>query len=92
MRSLKHHGPDKILETMVAALSEGKWMEFDDLYEVVRDRIFGEKPGEQAEEKLKLRVYERLQELFRKGHLVRIWVGTEKKYRMFGSRTMVQQG
>ena len=71
MRSLRHHGPDKINDAILAALPIKGGMSFKDLADAVMLRVFPKKPTYQSLEKLRLRIYEQLQELVKRGQVAR---------------------
>jgi hypothetical protein len=79
-RSLKHHGPDKINDTLLAILPRNGGMPFKDVAEAVIVKAYPERPTYQSEEKLRLRIYENLQELVKQGQVVKIGEGAGKVY------------
>ena len=80
MRSQKHHGPDKIHDASLAILPRRGGMSFKDVADAVITKAFPEKPTCQNEEKLRLRIYEKLQNFVKEGTAMRIGEGAEKRY------------
>ena len=69
--------PDNVTEELVAALSNSKSYEFKALFSVIHAALRGRNVATGGEEMLRLRTYEKLQNLVRAGQVKK----TGKKYR-----------
>lgn len=78
-RSATHHGLDLINDAILATLHT-VGMPFKDVADGVLARAYPKKLTRQGEEKLRLRIYEQLQQLVHSGQVVRMGSGAEKVY------------
>ena len=69
--SFSRRGPDNISEELVAALSGSKSYEFKALFSVIQGALRARKAASGGEEILRLRTYEKLQNLVREGQVKR---------------------
>jgi hypothetical protein len=77
LSSFSRRGPDNITEELVAALSGSKSYEFKALFSVIQGALRARNAASGGEEILRLRTYEKLQNLVREGQIKR----TGKKYK-----------
>ena len=70
-------GPDNVTEELVAALSNSKSYEFKALFSVIYAALRARNAASGGEEMLRLRTYEKLQNLVRQGQVKK----TGKKYK-----------
>ena len=75
--SFSRRGPDNVTEELVAALSNSKSYEFKALFSVIYAALRARKAASGGEEMLRLRTYEKLQNLVRDGRVTK----TGKKYK-----------
>jgi hypothetical protein len=75
--SFSRRGPDNITEELVAALSGSKSYEFKALFSVIHAALRARNAASGGEEMLRLRTYEKLQNLVRQGQVKK----TGKKYK-----------
>src|SRR5258708_13195409 len=75
--SFSRRGPDNITEELVAALSGSKSYEFKALFCVIHAALRARNAASGGEEMLRLRTYEKLQDLVRQGQVKK----TGKKYK-----------
>ena len=75
--SFSRRGPDIITEELVAALSGSKSYEFKALFSVIHAALRARNAASGGEEMLRLRTYEKLQNLVRQGQVKK----TGKKYK-----------
>ena len=75
--SFSRRGPDKITEELVAALSGSKSYEFKALFSVIHAALRARNAASGGEEMLRLRTYDKLQNLVRHGQVKK----TGKKYK-----------
>jgi len=75
--SFYRRGPDNVTEELVAALSGSKSYEFKALFSVIHAALRARKAAGGGEEMLRLRTYEKLQNLVRVGQVKK----TGKKYK-----------
>jgi hypothetical protein len=64
---LQRRGPDIVTEELASVLSAEAWFEFKPLFLVVHANLRARRAGNCGEEMLRLRVYEKLQNLVRLG-------------------------
>jgi hypothetical protein len=77
LSSFSRRGPDNITEELVAALSGSKSYEFKALFSLIQGAFRARNAASGGEEILRLRTYEKLQNLVREGQVKR----TGKKYK-----------
>ena len=75
--SFSRRGPDNVTEELVAALSCPKSYEFKALFIVIHEALRARNAASGGEEMLRLRAYEKLQNLVRQGQVKKIG----KKYK-----------
>jgi hypothetical protein len=75
--SFSRRGPDNVTEELVAALSGSKSYEFKALFSVIHAALKARNAASGGEEMLRLRTYEKLQNLVREGQVKK----TGKKYK-----------
>ena len=75
--SFSRRGPDNVTEELVAALSGSKSYEFKALFSVIHAALRARNAASGGEEMLRLRTYEKLQNLVRQGQVKK----TDKKYK-----------
>ena len=75
--SFSRRGPDNITEELVAALSGSKSYEFKALFSVIHAALRARNAASGGEEMLRLRTYDKLQNLVRQGQVKK----TGKKYK-----------
>ncbi|HEY5705171.1 MAG TPA: hypothetical protein VIS96_06325, partial [Terrimicrobiaceae bacterium] len=75
--SFSRRGPDNITEELVAALSGSKSYEFKALFTVIHAALRARNAASGGEEMLRLRAYDKLQNLVRQGQVKK----TGKKYK-----------
>jgi hypothetical protein len=75
--SFSRRGPDNITEELVAALSGSKSYEFKALFSVIHAALRARNAARGGEEMLRLRTYDKLQNLVRQGQVKK----TGKKYK-----------
>ena len=75
--SFSRRSPDNVTEELVAALSNSKSYEFKALFSVIHAALRARKAASGGEEMLRLRTYEKLQNLVREGQVKK----TGKKYK-----------
>src|SRR5258708_26143519 len=75
--SFSRRGPDNITEELVAALSGSKSYEFKALFSVIHAALRARNAASGGEEMLRLRTYDKLQNLVRQGQVKKIG----KKYK-----------
>ena len=74
-------GPDVVTEELVAVLSRKTALEFKDLFELVHANLLARKSANGGEEMLRLRIYEKLQQLVAQGAVKKTIAKEIKKYR-----------
>lgn len=75
--SFSRRGPDNVTEELVVALSKPKSYEFKALFLVIHEALRARNAASGGEEMLRLRAYEKLQNLVLRGQVVK----TGKKYK-----------
>jgi len=73
--------PDAVTEELVAVLSLKNSYEFKPLFEVIYANLCARKAAGSSEEMLRLRIYEKLQQLVAQGAVKKTISGEVKKYR-----------
>ena len=79
--SLSRRGPDLLTEELVAVLSGGVAFEFKPLFEIVHEKLRARKAGSGGEEMLRLRAYEKLQNLVSQGMVNKTITKAGKHYK-----------
>ena len=73
--------PDPMAEELVAVLSRKTAFEFKDLFTLVHANLLARKAANGGEEMLRLRLYEKLQQLVAQGAVKKTITGEVRKYR-----------
>ena len=73
--------PDLLTEAMVAVLSSKSSFEFSQLFELILQKLHGQKLFKGSEEMLRLRAYEKLQQLVAQGAVKKTITKDVKKYK-----------
>ena len=73
--------PDLVTEELVAVLSRRASFEFKQLFDIVHENLRARNAASGGEEMLRLRAYEKLQNLVGQGAVNRTIAGTTKKYK-----------
>lgn len=79
--AFSRRGPDLVTEELVAALKKKTSLEFKQLFDVVHERLRARNAASGGEEMLRLRAYEKLQNLVSRGMVKK----TGKKYKGLAS-------
>ncbi|MEI8343077.1 MAG: hypothetical protein WCH43_16260 [Verrucomicrobiota bacterium] len=74
-------GPDPITEELVAVLSGKAAFEFKPLFELIHNNLRARKAAGSSEEMLRLRIYEKLQQLVAQGAVKKTIAKEIKKYK-----------
>lgn len=80
--------PDLVTEELVSVLSRKSSLEFKQLFEIVHEKLRARNAASGGEEMLRLRAYEKLQNLVARGMVKK----TGKKYRGLASLASLQPG
>jgi len=73
--------PDVLTEELVAVLSQKISFEFKPLFEILYAKLRARKAAGSSEEMLRLRIYEKLQQLVAQGGVKKTITGEVKKYK-----------
>jgi hypothetical protein len=84
-RSSSHHGPDVVTEELIAVLSSRIPLEFKSLFDLVHANLKERNLVHGGEEMLRLRSYEKLQNLVNRGWVTKTVTKTTKKYQGLAS-------
>ena len=85
-------GPDAVTEELVAVLSTKASFEFKPLFETIHANLSARKAAGSSEEMLRLRIYEKLQQLVAQGAVKKTIAKEIKKYRGTASLASVLLG
>ena len=80
-RTFARRGPDPVTEELVAALSRKTSFEFRPLFDLVYENLRVRNAAGSSEELLRLRIYEKLQQLVNEGMVKKTINKEVKKYR-----------
>jgi len=89
--SFARKGPDVLTEELVAVLSQKTSFEFKPLFEILHANLRARKAAGSSEEMLRLRIYEKLQQLVAQGSVKKTIAGEVKKYKGTASLASVLQ-
>ena len=81
--------PDALTEELVAALSSKSSFEFNQLFELILEKLRARNIGKGNTEMLRLRAYEKLQHLVKEGAVKKTITGDVKKYKGLASLASV---
>lgn len=68
----EHAGPDFLMDELTEALRSDEWFEFELLFSQVYNKLRERKGSRRGKEMLRLRTYEKLQDLVQKGAVEKI--------------------
>jgi len=88
-RTFARRGPDSITEELVAVLSRKTSFEFKPLFDLVHENLRARNAAGSSEELLRLRIYEKLQQLVNEGMVKKTINKEVKKYRGLASLASV---
>jgi hypothetical protein len=80
-RAFSRNGPDVLMEELVAVLSRKTALEFKPLFETIYANLQARKAASDTEEMLRLRLYEKLQQLVAQGAVKKTITKEIKTYR-----------
>jgi hypothetical protein len=86
--SFTRRAPDNISEELVAALSSKASFEFNALFDIILAKLRKRNAASGGEEMLRLRAYEKLQNLVSQGAVTRTVNGDVKKYKGVAARLL----
>jgi len=85
--SFSRRGPDIVTEELALVLSKKSWFEFKPLFDIVFANLQARNSANGGEEMLRLRAYEKLQDLVNRGMVEKAVTDEGKKYRGLASLT-----